>query len=754
MSGLGQGGWFYPFGCSRPSVGPARVPACNSKTGLSSSMLGQPLSAVRGAGKDTVRRLKALGLETVGDLLLHLPFRHESAAGLTEIASLSEGEEVNLRVRILSCAVRETSRRRIKVLEALVSDHTGSVVAVWYNQPYLEAAFRHQPEVLLRGILLRKRRQGPIFVVKRHELLGTAEESKHVLGLIPVYSSTGDLSVRTIRNLLHAAAPFARHLADPLPAELLARRRYPSKAEAVLCCHFPAVLADAAVGRERLAFEELFLLQMAILRRRRLLDREQKALPLPLAGDLTTRFLAKLPFRLTTAQLRVLAEIDADLGRAIPMRRLLHGDVGSGKTVIAAYSLLRAVENGGQAALMAPTEVLADQHYLGLAPRLAEEGVRVGLLKGGLSASERRALRAAVAKGELDVLIGTHALIQEGVRFHDLRVVVIDEQHRFGVRQREAMLVRDEQGRRPHTLHMSATPIPRTLSLTLYGDLDVSVLDELPPGRQKVKTRLVFPEAQGRMWEFVRRQLARHRQAYIVCPLIEESEALQTASATETFAVLAAGELRGFRLGLLHGQLPAAEKAKVMGQFAQRELEVLVSTSVIEVGIDVPNATLMIILGARHFGLSQLHQLRGRVGRGDLESYCFLPVGEEDAPALDRLALFARTSDGFALAEADLLIRGTGELFGERQSGVGDLQVASLVRDRYLLEEARAEALGFLVEWEGLQDRREAQPPLQTASHGERLIPAASKARQVLYLPAVEAAEARFGAIISKMERA
>ncbi|HLA80441.1 MAG TPA: helicase-related protein, partial [Thermoleophilia bacterium] len=373
-----------------------------------------------------------------------------------------------------------------------------------------------------------------------------------------------------------------------------------------------------------------------------------------------------------------------------------HGDVGSGKTMVATHTMLRAIEEGSQAVLMAPTEVLADQHYLELSQRLSPLGVDVRLLKGSQPAGEKRAVLEAAAKGRADLVVGTHALIQEGVRFHDLRVAVVDEQHRFGVRQRDAMLAADAEGMWPHSLHMSATPIPRTLSLTLYGDLDVSTLDEMPPGRTPVTTRLVFPGSEGKMWSFVRQQLDQGRQAYVVCPLIEESDFLEAASARQTHDLLAQGELAGYRLRLLHGGLRPAEKADAMAAYAAGEADVLVSTTVIEVGVDVPNATVMVIMGARRFGLSQLHQLRGRVGRGGGEAYCFVMVETDDPAALERMAVFARTSDGFALAEADLAARGEGQLFGERQSGLGDLQVASLLRDRRLLERARREATDIL----------------------------------------------------------
>ncbi len=696
MSAAARGCVHYPFGSSEVLSAGRLTGTVTSKENLNPGRLDESVVRLRGVGKTTERKLHGLGIRTVRDLLLHLPFRHEPPSRMAEIAGLRLGEEVTLRGRVLSCAVRETARRRVKVLEALICDDTGSVLATWYNQAYLEPAFQQRPEVLLKGVLIRHRGTSA-FLVKRHEILGEAKESHHILGLVPVYPSTADLSVRTIRTLLHEAAPLACNLIDPLPADLRARRRYPGKGEAVLACHFPTGLREAKMARERLAFEELLLLQIAVLLQKRAEGEQRRARPLDLPAELAAAFVDGLPYSPTAAQRRVIAEIEADLVRTVPMRRLLHGDVGSGKTMVAAYCLLRSVEQGAQAALMAPTEVLADQHYLGLSEQLRRYGVRMQLLKGSQPAGERRAVRKALEAGEVDIVVGTHALIQAGVRFHDLRVAVVDEQHRFGVRQRDAILVADAvQGSWPHTLHMSATPIPRTLSLTLYGDLDVSILDEMPPGRSPVCTRLVFGDSEASMWQTVRRELAQGRQAYVVCPLIEDSETLQTASARRTFEDLASGELAGFRLRLLHGQLPPAEKGSAMAAYAAGEADVLISTSVIEVGVDVPNATVMVIMGARRFGLSQLHQLRGRVGRGSGESYCFLMAEGEDEAVLERLALFARTLDGFALAEADLLARGEGQLFGERQSGLGDLEVASLLRDRKLLEEARTVAESLL----------------------------------------------------------
>jgi ATP-dependent DNA helicase RecG len=695
MGAATRGRCYYPLGSAEPVVCSGTTLAPTSKTRLDPSRLDRPVACIQGVGRRSQDKLRALGVTTIGELLLHLPFRHEEPSRFAEICELKAGDEVTLRVQVMSCSVRETSRRRVKVLEALISDHTGSTVATWYNQAYLETAFRNRPELLVRGVMVRHR-GGLTFLVKRHEILAENEQSQHILGLVPVYPSTGDLSVRTIRTILHKAAPELRHMIDPMPARVLAERRYARKGEAVWASHFPSTLKEAEGARSRLAFEELLLLQLAVLRYRAAQEKRRKVRPVARPGELSTGFLRALPYSLTGAQTRVMKEIESDLCRGVPMRRLLHGDVGSGKTVVAAYCLLRAVEQGAQAVLMAPTEVLADQHYLGLSGQLSELGVRVGLLKGGYSPGERRATLQALESGKVDVVIGTHALIQAGVRFRDLRLAVVDEQHRFGVRQRDAILAADEQGYWPHTLHMSATPIPRTLSLTLYGDVDISVLDEMPADRRSVVTKLVFGGKEAEMWDFVRQQLSDGYQTYVVCPLIEDSESLQTASARQTFADLSQGELAGFRVRLLHGQLAPSDKASAMAAFASGEVQVLVSTSVIEVGVDVARANVMVIMGARRFGLSQLHQLRGRVGRGQEQSYCFLMADGEEGEVLERLALFARTPDGFELAEADLRARGEGQLFGERQSGLGDLAVASLIRDRDLLEQARKVAAALI----------------------------------------------------------
>jgi len=691
---------YFPLGSKEPLTPGSAVLPVTSSTARRPGELERPVTDLTGVGRRTAERLSALGLESIGDLLFHVPFRYEVAADLVDIGSLREGRPVSVRGRVQSVSVRRTRRPGLKVLEAIIGDGTGSVRAVWYNQQYLEEPFSHRPEVLLRGSLVR-RGADCSFRIKSHEILsGGPDEGDgiHTLGPVPVYPATGELSVRLIRSLLHRALPYAAHLIDPVPARILAAEGMPSSAEAVATVHFPGIAAEGRAARNRLAFEELLLLQVALLLRRRREQSATRARPLPPAAGQSQRLFERLAFVPTAAQRRSLDEIDGDLAKPVPMRRLLQGDVGSGKTLVATYALLRAVEAGGQAALMAPTEVLAEQHAARLGPQLADLGVRLALLTGSCSAAERRALLAGVAGGEIQVLVGTHALIQEAVRFRDLLVAVVDEQHRFGVRQREALAGAGGQDAAPHVLHMTATPIPRTLSLTVYGDLDVSVIDELPPGRTPVKTWVVPDERTAGMWEFVRGELDAGRQAYIVCPLIEESDALCVASARSVFTELSAGPLAGYRLGLLHGKLASAEKQRVMNDFQEGGLQALVSTSVIEVGVDVANASVMVIQGAHRFGLSQLHQLRGRVGRGTAESYCLLLPGGGDEDAQKRLKLFAKTSDGFALAEADLRLRGEGQLFGSRQSGMGDLRIARLLTDGKLLYRARRWALALLGE--------------------------------------------------------
>jgi ATP-dependent DNA helicase RecG len=511
--------------------------------------------------------------------------------------------------------------------------------------------------------------------VARHELGGAGV---HTLGLVPEYPATEALPSYRIRSLVEAALPLTRRMPDALPAELRTRERLPLRADAIAAVHRPESLEDAEAARARLGLEELLLLQLGFVRRREALAQEARATALGEPGELLDRYRRALPFTLTPEQEEAIAQIDADLRGERPMQRLLQGDVGSGKTVVALYALLRAVECGKQGALMAPTETLAEQHFLTLEPICADLGVRVSLQTG----SVKHELEGA------QILVGTHALIQEGVALDDLAVAVIDEQHRFGVEQRRALA----EGRSAHVLHMTATPIPRTLAQTVYGDLDVTEIARPPRGRQPVITSWVSHERSAEAYKRLCRHLDDGRQAYVVCPLVSESETIEARAAEQEAERLRSAELRGYRVGSLHGRLRPSDRRALMDEFKRGELDVLVATTVIEVGVDVPNATIMIVQEADRFGLAQLHQLRGRVGRGAEQSYCLLvsrPKEELTEDAQQRLQALVDTNDGFALAEVDLELRGEGQLLGTRQSGLSDLKFVRLSRDRKLIVQAR-----------------------------------------------------------------
>ena len=587
-----------------------------------------------------------------------------------------------------------TSRRvrRLTILKARVADESGEIVAVWFNQPWLAGKLEPGTRVRLRG----HRRQGE-FQVRSYDV----DEVADTADFAPVYPASEELPAKRVRDLVAAALPLARDVPDAVPAELKAEEGLPLKADALHAVHRPRSLDEAEQGRRRLAFDELLVLQLGLARRGR--EREGAVAPaLDPPGELVARYRSTLPFTLTPDQERVMTEIDADLARPVPMQRLLQGDVGSGKTVVALYALLRAVEAGRQGALMAPTETLAEQHFLTIEGLCADLGVRCVLLTSALPAKEHAAARAAIAAGEAQVAVGTHALIQEAVDFSDLAVAVVDEQHRFGVEQRQALV----EGRSPHVLHMTATPIPRTLALTVYGDLQVSEISKPPANRKPITTAWVTEERSSDAYTRLRKHLDAGRQAYVVCPLIEGSETTRARAAEEEAERLRRAELRAYRVGLLHGRLRPAERRDVMAAFKARELDVLVATTVIEVGVDVPNATIMIVQHADRFGLAQLHQLRGRVGRGAEQSYCLLVSGSKDEvteSAHARLEAMVRTTDGFELAEVDLELRGEGQLLGTRQAGLSEFRFTRLRADRELLERARVVA-AELVDAEGPLD--------------------------------------------------
>ncbi len=654
------------------------------------------LESLPGVGPKIAARLRRLGLGTIRDLLEHRPRDYQRAVGESRIVDLFGEQEAVIAGEIRSVSPRRT-RRRLTVLKATVADESGSIPAVWFNQDWLAEKLRPGTRVRLRGQLRRNE-----FAVRSYDLDGAAATGD----LAPIYPAGEEITPPRMRALADRAVALVGNVVDPLPAGLRQAERLPRRADAFHALHRPRTLDDAERGRRRLAFDELLLLQLGLARRNR--EREDEvAAALGEPGDLIARYRGLLPFRLTPHQEAAIAELDRDLARDVPMQRLLQGDVGSGKTVVALYALLRAVEKGFQGALMAPTETLAEQHFLTLDELCTELGVRVGLLTSSVGKRARSAAQGA------DILVGTHALVEEGVGLDRLAVAVVDEQHRFGVEQRTALTRPSRQrrvgsgrqpppqgepaarGRSPHVLHMTATPIPRTLALTFFGDLDVSVIDELPPGRQPVTTRWVPPDERDQAYAFVRDEVRRGRQAFIVCPLIEESQSLQAKAATQEYEFLSREVFPDLRLALLHGRMPSAEKDRILSAFRDGDFDILVATTVIEVGIDVPNATVMLVEGADRFGLAQLHQLRGRVGRGADRSYCLLLAEEPSQNARERLEVLARTNDGFELAEADLRLRGPGDYFGTRQSGLPEFQAADF-SDVRLIETARREAKRLL----------------------------------------------------------
>ncbi|MDX6483854.1 MAG: ATP-dependent helicase RecG [Gaiellaceae bacterium] len=658
--------------------------------------LARPLDALPGVGASLRGKLAKLGLRTVRDLLEHRPFRYEPAAPVRRIADLVPDEEVIVVGEVLD--ISERRRGRLKILKAKIGDDSAQISATWFNQPWLLTQLVPGTRVRLRG---KADRYG--FAVRAHDLgdaMATAD-------FAPVYPATEDVPQKRIRDLAGAALEHARDLADPLPAELKVREGLPLRADALHALHRPRTEQEAEEGRRRLALDELLVLQLGIARRVR--DRERTLAPaLGEPGELIARYRGALPFELTPDQESAIRELDADLTRTVPMQRLLQGDVGSGKTVVALYALLRAVEAGRQGALMAPTETLAEQHFLTVEELCRELGVTVVLLTSALPAKQHAAARAQIGSGEVQVAVGTHALIQREVEFADLAVAVVDEQHRFGVEQRSALT----ESRSPHVLHMTATPIPRTLALTVYGDLAVTEIAHPPASRKPIVTSWVTEERSSAAYRRLQGVLREGRQAYVVCPLIEESETSSARAAEQEADRLRRAELKDFRVGCLHGRLRPTDRRELMARFKARELDVLVATTVIEVGVDVPNATVMIVQEADRFGLAQLHQLRGRVGRGAEQSFCLLVSRAKDEltdSARERLEAMVRTTDGFELAEVDLEIRGGGQLLGTRQAGLSDLKFAKLRADRPLLERARA-AARELIDVEGpLQDEVDAR---------------------------------------------
>ncbi|MCL0096610.1 ATP-dependent DNA helicase RecG [Thermodesulfovibrionales bacterium] len=673
-----------------------------------------PITVIKGISSSLATKFNKLGVKTIRDLLYFFPRRHLDYSQRKSISQLSEGEEQTIIANVWQAQVASLGGRR--GTEAIVGDETGNVRVVWFNNPYLAKQLTTNKQVVLSGrVSLFSGRH--VFESPEWELVED-KELIHTGCLVPLYPLTQGLRPRQVRKLMKEVIDqWAWQVEDFLPDQIKRRCNLLELSQAITQAHYPEDETMKNRARVRLAFDELFLLQMGVLSKKRHWQESQLGSPFSITRQVLDTFLKSLPFALTIAQQKVLNELLADLEKPRPMSRLLQGEVGSGKTVVATAALLMAAANGYQGAFMAPTEILAEQHFTNICQLLSRmsyqqgEGylysysgllsrpLTIALLIGDITQSRKQELHQRISEGNIDIVIGTHALIQKGVEFRQLGLAVVDEQHRFGVTQRSALR---QKGFSPHLLVMTATPIPRTLALTTYGDLDLSVIDQLPPGRQEIKTKWLKPGQRNSAYAFIRRQVASGHQAFIICPLIEESETVQAKAAIAEYQRLSEEVFPDLRLGLLHGRMSVMEKDKVMRCFRSGELDILVSTPVVEVGIDVPNAVVMLVESADRFGLSQLHQFRGRVGRGQEQSYCLLLAENPSEVARQRLDIIEKIQDGFTLAEEDLRLRGPGELFGTRQSGLPDLRMAKL-SDVGLLELARSEAVKLFETDPGLE---------------------------------------------------
>ncbi|MDY6834541.1 MAG: ATP-dependent DNA helicase RecG [Chloroflexota bacterium] len=669
--------------------------------------LDSPITIIKGVNQTVAKGFSRMGLITIRDMLYFFPRRHLDYSQRRTVSELEAGTEQTLVATVFEAQQVNLGTRRST--EAYIGDNTGTIRAVWFNQPYLARTLRPHSKIVVSGKVGVFKGKN-VFESPEWELM-EFDDLVHTGRLVPVYPLTQGLTSRVVRRILKQVIDgWAHQMSDYLPNEIQTRCGLIPLASALEQAHFPKTLYAKDQARRRLAFDEFFILQLGVISKKHNWQELQQGNALDAVDETIQRFVSSLPFSLTKAQERVLKEIGTDLKQPKPMSRLLQGDVGSGKTVIAIASLLTAVANGLQGALMAPTEILAEQHFnsiLTLFERIghleqrqsnlctysyllpSKRSLTVALLTGSVSPKEKQATHQSIREGSIDLVIGTQALIQKGVHFANLGVAVVDEQHRFGVMQRSAL---SQKGTQPHILVMSATPIPRTLALTLYGDLNLSIIDQLPPGRKAIRTRCVSPEQREKAYSFLRSKIEEERQAFIICPLVEESDKIEAKAAIQEYQRLSEMAFPDLRLGLLHGRMTNSEKEKIMRSFRARELDILVTTSVVEVGIDVPNATIMMVEGADRFGLSQLHQFRGRVGRGEHQSFCLLLSESTSTEAQERLGVLERTQDGFLLAEEDLRLRGPGDFFGTRQSGLSNLRMAKL-SDVSILELAREEAI-------------------------------------------------------------
>ena len=647
--------------------------------------LTQSIETIKGVGPKSAEALRLAGIETIYDLLVFLPRRHEDFTNICSIKDLKPGN-VTIKAKVESATTRFV-RRGMRITTAVLTDDTSKVQAVWFNQPYRENQLKSGDEFLFSGNFEHSYNKYQLSQPSVEKVLDVPIQTDRI---VPIYRSVKGLKSQLVRKLLAEIRIMMQFLPESLPLQIVRDEQLLSRAEAYEKMHFPSSLSDVLRAKERLAFEELFelLLTSAINKR----DNEQlEGYSMAFSVEHVAEFVAKLPFKLTNAQRRAAWDVLQDFERPTPMNRLLQGDVGSGKTAVAAVAIVQAQYAGYQTAIMAPTEILATQHAETLSRLLSPFSITVGLLTGHVKGQARRTLYEQIKKGNVDVIIGTHALIQDAVEYNRLGFVVIDEQHRFGVKQRQALLAKS--AKMPHLLAMTATPIPRSLALTVYGELDISIIDELPAGRKPIETKLWSPNSRAQLYGAIDAQISHGRQCYVICTLIDDNPDNERKSVQAEYNALRAGVFRHRRIGLLHGKMKPDEKDAVMNEFSAGHLDILVSTTVVEVGVDVPNATIIMIENADHFGLSQLHQLRGRVGRSSHQSYCFLVMSDSKKPS-QRLQEIEKSNDGFYLAEVDLAARGPGEIYGRAQHGALNLQVATL-GDIKLISRAQKQASQF-----------------------------------------------------------
>jgi ATP-dependent DNA helicase RecG len=648
---------------------------------------------IKGVGPAKSRLLSRLGIETVADLLYYFPRRYEDRTRFTPACRLQIGQYQTVRGRVLAAGIRRSLRRGFKIFEAAIGDETGKIFCVWFNQPYLSGYFKIGQEVVIYG---KPERFGGALQMNSPEyeiIYEDTKESIHMGRIVPIYPLTQAITQRTFRLIIkEALSKYKTCLIDSLPGKVKSDQELLDLPQALENIHFPANFSLLEKARQRLVFEEFFLLQL-ILAMRKIKAKVQKGISHRIEGNLIQAFKRNLPFNLTEGQKKAIGDIERDMSLPHPMYRLLQGDVASGKTIVAMYAIVLAVQSGFQAALMVPTEVLAEQHHLYLNRLLGCLGIEVTLLVGSLSKKERGRIYKRISAGQTQVIVGTHSLIQEKLAFKRLSLVVIDEQHKFGVHQR---LLLPKKGANPDILIMTATPIPRTLALTLYGELDISTIHDLPAGRRPIKTYCVGEAKRQDAYRFIEKQLSRGRQAYIVYPIIEESASLDVRAACQMYKRLKEKIFDNYEVGLIHGRMDREKRIQTMRDFREGKIHILVSTSILEVGIDVPNVSVILIEHAERFGLSQLHQLRGRIGRGNFESYCILLSNSKTEESKMRMKAMLATSDGFRIAKEDLKIRGPGEFFGARQHGLAQLKIADLIADAGLLNLARREAISIV----------------------------------------------------------